>query len=253
MHAVPTIADHAADTCAIIVAGGSGERFGDPRGKQFVEVCGLPLLCWSLLAFDAAPCVAQIVVVAPAGREDELKSCAIDILPLMKPVVVAPSGETRQDSVRHGLAASDETLPFVAIHDGARPLILPSSIDATVRALRDDDTLDGTVAACPAIDTLKIVNGDIIESTPDRSRFWMVQTPQVFRSSSVASAHSRAVEEGFIGTDDASLVERIGGRVRCVAVARDNIKVTVPEDLTPVRAILEQRIADAACAGGAES
>ena len=129
----------------------------------------------------------------------------------------------------------------------------PSSIESTIRALRDDDTLDGTVASCPAIDTLKIVNGDIIESTPDRARFWTVQTPQVFRSSTITSAHSRAVQEDFIGTDDASLVERIGGRVRCVAVARDNIKVTVPEDLTPVRAILEQRLADAACAGGAES
>ena len=101
------------------------------------------------------------------------------------------------------------------------------------------------VCGQPAIDTLKIVSdGDIVE-TPPRSRYWAAQTPQIFSVEKMLAAHRAALEEGFVGTDDSSLVERIGGNVRCVQSPRDNLKVTVPEDLRPVTAILLGRMSDA--------
>ena len=127
---------------------------------------------------------------------------------------------------------------YVAIHDGARPLITTEAIDHAIDVLVSDRALDGVVCGQPAIDTLKIVDGDNIVETPPRELYWVAQTPQIFSVDAMKRAHAAAIAEGFIGTDDSSLVERMGGRVRCVQSPRDNLKVTVPEDLRPVTAIL---------------
>jgi 2-C-methyl-D-erythritol 4-phosphate cytidylyltransferase len=234
---------HPSDVCAVIAAGGAGERFGDPRGKQFVDVAGLPMVCWSLVAFDRAPSVASIVLVCPEGRMAEMRDCVLSLLTLDTPVRLAPSGRTRQDSCRSGLRQAPPDLPLVAIHDGARPLVTVDAIEHTCERVRRDASVDGAVCGQPAIDTLKLVEGDVVVATPDRSVYWTVQTPQVFRRTSVLAAHEQAAREGYEGTDDASLVEHAGGRVALVAAQRDNIKVTVPEDLRPVEAILEGRLA----------
>ncbi len=110
--------------------------------------------------------------------------------------------------------------------------------------LVSDRALDGVVCGQPAIDTLKIVDGDNIVETPPRELYWAAQTPQIFSVDAMKRAHAAAIAEGFIGTDDSSLVERMGGRVRCVQSPRDNLKVTVPEDLRPVTAILLGRMAE---------
>ncbi|MBM6775453.1 2-C-methyl-D-erythritol 4-phosphate cytidylyltransferase [Olsenella profusa] len=238
---VGSVAD-AADTCALIVAGGSGERFGDPRGKQFVELCGLPLMSWSILAFDHAPSVARIVVVCAPDRVLEVEKDVLAPLTLRKPVALAPSGATRQDSVRSGLAAVPRDLEFVAVHDAARPLIEVELIERAIATVRGDATLSGAILAARSVDTLKLVEGDTIIATPDRSFYWCAQTPQVFRTAKLSAAHRSAAREEYQGTDDASLVERIGGKVRVVEAPRDNIKVTVPEDLAIAEAALEQRL-----------
>ncbi|MDN0062697.1 2-C-methyl-D-erythritol 4-phosphate cytidylyltransferase [Collinsella ihumii] len=229
------------DVCAVIVAGGSGQRFGNPGGKQLIDAAGRPLMTWSLLAFDAAPSVGHIVVVCPAERTEEVRRRAVDPFDLTVPVSFAPAGDTRQDSTRSGLAEVPKTCDFVAIHDGARPLITPEVIEGAVRVLREDPELDGVVCGQPAVDTLKLVEDGMILDTPDRSRFWTVQTPQIFRVEALRRAEDAVRAEGFVGTDDASIVERAGGRVRCVEAPRDNLKVTLPEDLPLVEFLLRSR------------
>ncbi len=230
------------DACAIIVAGGSGERFGDPRGKQFVDLAGLPLVAWSILAFDQAPSIAHIVVVCPRGREREMQQDVLARLQLNHEVTLASAGATRQDSVFSGLMASPEHLALVAIHDGARPLIEPATIEACLSAARGGKDVDGAICASRETDTLKIVDekGAIV-ATPDRTPYWCAQTPQSFVRTTLMRAHEIALLEGFAGTDDASLVEHMGGVVRVVESPRDNIKVTVPEDLALVEAKMGMR------------
>lgn len=231
-----------ADTCAVIVAGGTGERFGDPRGKQFVDLCGLPLMCWSVAAFDQAPSVARIVVVCAPERGPEVEKDVLSRLSLTKPVSLAPSGATRQASVLSGLGSVPRELEFVAVHDAARPLIEVEMIERAVAAVRGDASLAGAILASRSVDTLKLVEGDTIVATPDRSFYWAAQTPQVFRRRILLAAHRAAARDEYQGTDDSSLVERHGGRVRVVECSRDNIKVTVPEDLALAEAALGQRL-----------
>ncbi|MBQ9059157.1 MAG: 2-C-methyl-D-erythritol 4-phosphate cytidylyltransferase [Atopobiaceae bacterium] len=235
------------DCCAVIVAGGDGTRFGHAGGKQLVEVCGLPMVSWSVLAFEAAPSVAHIVVVCPEERLEATQRACTEAINPTTPVSFALSGERRQDSCYNGLAAVPAELPFVAIHDGARPLITCETIERVVGAVRSDMSLAGAICGQPSVDTLKLVEDQLVVATPDRSLYWCVQTPQVFRVADLSAAYERAKREGYEGTDDASLVERNGGRVLCVESPRDNLKLTVPEDLVVIEAILSARIVDAAC------
>ncbi|HIZ18255.1 MAG TPA: 2-C-methyl-D-erythritol 4-phosphate cytidylyltransferase, partial [Candidatus Olsenella stercoravium] len=190
-----------ADTCAIIVAGGSGERFGDPRGKQFVDLCGLPLMCWSIMAFDRAPSVGAIVVVCAPDRVAQVEKDVLSQLSLAKPVTLAPSGATRQDSVCSGLDATPRDLPLVAVHDAARPLIEVEQVEACIATVRMDEALAGAILASRCTDTLKLVEGEKIVATPDRSFYWAAQTPQVFRRRVLLAAHKAAAHEGYQGTD----------------------------------------------------
>lgn len=231
------------DTCAIVVAGGSGERFGDPRGKQFVELCGLPIMAWSILAFDRAPSVGHIVVVCPQGRLDEVRNDVLAKITLRCDVTLALAGATRQDSVFSGLVVMPPEFGLVAIHDGARPLIEVDAIERCIAAVRCDEFLAGAILASRETDTLKIADATgRIMATPDRSNYWCAQTPQVFRAKAVMAAHKAAVWDDFAGTDDASLVEHRGGAVRVVESSRDNIKITVPEDLALAEATMARRL-----------
>lgn len=229
--------------CAVIVAGGVGERFGNPGGKQLVDVCGRPLMSWSIRAFDRARSIEHIVVVCPPDRREAYVAAAIEPYSWSTPITFADAGATRQDSTRSGVEAAPAACDVVAIHDSARPLITPAAIDAAVEVLAAAPELAGTICGQPAIDTLKLADAQgVIESTPDRSRYWTVQTPQVFRRVEMLAAYDAAEAEGFCGTDDASLVERAGGRVLCVSTPRDNLKVTVPEDLLLVTALMNARL-----------
>lgn len=232
------------DTCAVIVAGGSGTRFGDPRGKQFVELMGLPLMSWAILAFDHSPSVGHIVVVCPQGREGEVRDDVLAKLTLRCKVTLAQAGAERQESVRHGLEAAPTGYDLTAIHDGARPLIQSEDIERCIRAVREDRQLAGAICASKETDTLKLVEGDTIIATADRSYYWCAQTPQVFRTPAIVRAHAIAHRDGYAGTDDASLVEHLGGKVRVVETPRDNLKVTVPEDLAIAQAALERALTE---------
>lgn len=224
---------------AVVVAGGSGERFGAPAGKQLSLVAGRPLLSWSLEVLDRS-FVDAIVVVCPQGRADEYEAVAVTPLAPRTPITFADSGASRQASVRSGLAALPDAARIVVVHDGARPLVTVELIEQLVDALVATGA-SGVVAAHPSIDTLKIVEDERILETPERARFWQVQTPQVFLRETLERAHARAFDEGFLGTDDASLLERMGADVRVLEAPRSNIKVTLPEDVTFVEAVITNR------------
>jgi 2-C-methyl-D-erythritol 4-phosphate cytidylyltransferase len=226
---------------AIIVAGGSGERFGRSGGKQLLEICGLPVMSWALRAFDAVPSVGLLVVVTHPERVEEYAATAVDPLGVRAAVVVVAGGVRRQDSVAAGLAEISDEFDLVAIHDGARPLVTPEVIASAIAAMDDDSSLDGVVVGHPATDTLKVVDHGIIVDTADRSRYWHAQTPQVFRTAAFRNVMREAELGAWDATDDAALVERAGGRVGMVEGPRDNLKVTMPEDAAIVEALLRWR------------
>lgn len=228
-------------TAAIILAGGTGERFGKEGGKQLVEIGGKPILTWSVEAFDAVGDIGLIVIVCPAERQGEYLSKAVDPFSFATPIVVAAAGSTRQESAFSGLELVPEEFEYVVMHDGARPLISADLIAHTIATLKGNIDADGAVVAHPAIDTLKVVENGVIVGTPDRSVFWNAQTPQVFRAGIYRRAHASALSDGFVGTDDSSLIERLGGRVFVVEGKRDNIKLTVPEDYLMLVAAVRER------------
>lgn len=217
-------------TAAVILAGGTGERFGREGGKQLVEIAGKPVLTWSAEVFDAVGDVGLIVIVCPEDRADEYLKRAIDPFPFVTPVVMAPAGSIRQESAFSGLEYVGDEFEYVALHDGARPLITPDLVLHTINTVKGNFDADGAVVAHPAVDTLKVVENGVIMGTPDRSVFWNAQTPQVFRAGVYRRAHASALSDGFVGTDDSALIERLGGKVLVVEGKRDNIKLTVPED-----------------------
>jgi 2-C-methyl-D-erythritol 4-phosphate cytidylyltransferase len=226
---------------AIVCAGGSGERLGVAGGKQLALVAGLPVLAWTIAALDAAAEVDHIVLVCPAGRADEYRAAAVDPVAPSTPVSYAPSGSSRQMSVASGITAAPSEAEVLLVHDGARPLVTPEIVASTIAALENDPLAAGAVVGQPAIDTLKIAEGEVIAQTPDRSKYWTVQTPQTFRANALRRAFEQAAADGFVGSDDAAVVEHAGGRVLLVEGPRDNIKVTVAEDIALVEATLAFR------------
>lgn len=210
----------------IVVAAGRGSRMGTAESKQFLELGGRPLFLRAIEAFGRFGATAEIIVVTGAadvercGRYIEDAGC-----PLVKAVVAG--GSERQHSVYEGLKLARS--PWVMVHDGVRPFIRERDIAACYDEMRRSGA---SVLAVPVKDTIKTVGeGGTIVDTPDRSLLWAIQTPQGFRTEELLSAHKRAAEEGFLGTDDSMLAERLGIPVRVARGDYTNIKITTPEDL----------------------
>lgn len=223
---------------AIIVAGGRGSRLGSPSAKFEHELCGKPLIMYSLEAFQAAESVEGIVLVVPGHR---LSAWVVERLRkrgIGKATSTVAGGATRQQSVFLGLKQVDNATGVVVVHDAARPLVTAGMIDV---ACDIPDGVDGLITSSGVIDTIKVVDGGFVVSTLERDRLVAVQTPQAFRLEVLRKAHRAAEAEGYQGTDDAALVERIGGKVAIIQGSRDNIKVTYPEDLARAKAIIIKR------------
>ena len=217
---------------AVIVAAGRGERLGAELPKALVEVAGRPLVQWSIDALAAVEEVDEIVVALPAGTQAPPGVTAVD------------GGTVRSDSVRRALAASAAAGPdeVVVVHDAARPLVTVELIERVIGALRRDQSLDAAIAAAPVTDTVKRADDSgVVRETLDRSVLWAVQTPQVFRRAALERALDVSDEILAQATDDAWLVERLGGRVAVVAAEAENLKVTTPLDLARAEMLLEQR------------
>ncbi|MFH1078801.1 MAG: 2-C-methyl-D-erythritol 4-phosphate cytidylyltransferase [Pseudomonadota bacterium] len=216
-------------TVAIIPAAGSGKRMRGDLSKQYLPVDGKMILLHTLRVFELSPDIDEIILVAPEEDITMVRKMIVDSRGMSKVRHVMAGGKQRQDSVRNGLAAVGDQADIVLIHDAVRPFISESLIRLTVR---EAEKHGAVTVGMPVKDTIKRVDsGEWIVETLNRQVLWMAQTPQAFKRSVLQEAYRRADEDRFYGTDDASLVERMGFRVRMIAASYANIKITTPEDL----------------------
>ena len=223
---------HGKEVFAVISAGGSGTRMGAAVPKQFLKIGGETILEKAAGAFFDAPAVDHVVIVTHPDWMPETEALFAKPLAVArrgeKTLDLVPGGAARQDSVRAALdriremGVSEEDL--ILVHDGARPFVSERLIGETLAAAEEQGA---AIAAVAPHDTIRLREG----GTLDRSKLLAVQTPQTFRAGILMEAHRRAFEEGFLGTDDAGLAERIGCRVAVVEGEDRNIKITTPEDL----------------------
>jgi 2-C-methyl-D-erythritol 4-phosphate cytidylyltransferase len=212
---------------ALIVAAGRGERLGFDSPKALVPLAGRSLLQWSMSTLREIPEVERIVVALPPGVEAPAGT------------VGAPGGAVRSQSVANALAAAGPGDP-VLVHDAARPLLTAALVRDTLAALAVDSSLDGAIAAAPVTDTVKRAAGGVVQETLERSSLWAVQTPQVFRRAALERALDVSPQLLAAATDDAWLIERLGGRVAIVPASPENLKITTPLDLRLAELLLSE-------------
>jgi len=220
---------------AIITAAGTGTRFKSNVSKQFLNIYSKPILAHSILIFEKTPKVDAIYVSVPM---DHFSSCREEIIKkynLSKVKKLVVGGANRQASVFNAISRLPKDSDIVLIHDGVRPLVTPSEVEMTINKLVKDNKKDpkvkGVILAAPAKETIKKIDKETIETTVPREKVWHAQTPQTFFYKEIFEAHSKAIKEDFIGTDDSSLVERMGWKVNVVRGRHENIKITTPIDL----------------------
>jgi 2-C-methyl-D-erythritol 4-phosphate cytidylyltransferase len=225
----------------IIVAAGASSRMGGVD-KQFAPLAGRPALAWAGAAFEGAPGVDAMVIVANPATVDRAQALGREA-GWRKLVAVTPGGARRQDSAELGLAALEAAataagarIDLVMVHDGARPLVSEALIARGIQAGRAQRA---AIAAVPARDTIKVVDlNRQIRATPARETVWVAQTPQVFRHDLLATAYRAAREQGLAVTDDAALLEALDLPVYVFEGETRNIKITTPEDLIIAEALL---------------
>ena len=221
---------------AVIVAAGSAQRMG--FDKLTVKLDGIPVLARSIQAFEDSPLICEIVVVTRSDRLEEIASLCSEY-GFRKVTAVVSGGKTRTESAFAGVMALKHDPRLIAVHDGARPLLSQELIE---RCVMRAGVQYAAVPVTPSTDTLRAVdkNGMLV-GTYDRESIVRIQTPQVFQAEILKGALSSAVEKGLSFTDDAAAVERMGLRLQSVEGDEDNIKLTVPADLTMAEGILQRR------------
>lgn len=225
-------------TFALIPAAGMGKRMGASINKQYLQLGNVPIVARTISVFEQAPFIDGIFLIIP---EEEIPFCrehVVEACGFRKILEIIPGGKERQNSVMNGLNALQKLAQkddVILIHDGVRPFITQSLLQESIAVARSND---GALAAVPVKDTIKTVRDGIVVDSPSRDALWQAQTPQSFRFSIIHAAHMDAEKEGFLGTDDAMLVERQGGTVRVVRGDYRNIKITTPEDLILAEAFL---------------
>ena len=223
---------------AIILAAGQGKRMKTKVQKQFLMLQGKPLLYYSLACFQKSDEIQEIVVVTGKESIDYCRSEIIEKYGFTKVKSIAEGGKERYDSVYAGLEACSADTDYVFIHDGARPFVTEDIIKRTKEVAV---TYQACIAGMPSKDTVKIIDeNNMVSATPERSRVWSVQTPQVFLYSLIKEAHDTARSVSMQGiTDDAMVVEQeTGTKILLVEGSYQNIKITTPEDLAIAEAFL---------------
>ena len=218
---------------AVIAAAGSSSRMGG-RDKLAEPLDGIPVILRTLAAVEAVPEIREIVVVTREDRVEEYRRLLGQCSRLR---AVGPGGSTRQESVRNGVRALSPDCTLAAIHDGARPLVTPEVFARCIEAAR---SCGAATAAVPVKDTIKLADeaGRVLD-TPDRSRLWAVQTPQIFDRERYLRAAEDAERRGLSCTDDCQLFEAMGWEVQLVMGDYRNLKLTTPEDFLAAGAYLE--------------
>jgi 2-C-methyl-D-erythritol 4-phosphate cytidylyltransferase len=212
---------------------------GGRSAKQYLRLNGLPILVHTLLRFQESAAIQVIVLVVPEEDVEQVRWETVAPYGLSKVSRIVPGGPRRQDSVWNGLKILGNDVNVVLVHDGVRPFVSPGTIQQTAM---EAQSCGAVIAAVPVKDTIKVCdqNHRIVE-TPDRVNLWQAQTPQAFRRDLLIRAYETAQRDGYSGTDDASLVERLGHPVRVIPGTYDNIKITTPEDLLVAEAWMRER------------
>ena len=219
----------------VIPAAGQGKRMKAGKNKLLLELNGSPVIIHTLRVFENDPnCKGIYLAIHPGDRQALEK--LLGQFDITKVVKLVDGGDERQHSVYNALLEVDHDI--VLVHDGARPFIKQSTIQQLVEKTKETGA---AIAAVPVKDTIKKVVDGEVEETIERSSLWMVQTPQAFRVSLLTKSHVAAMTDGFLGTDDASLVERLQINVSVVESDYDNIKLTTPEDLYFAEAIVKKQ------------
>nr|WP_041706854.1 2-C-methyl-D-erythritol 4-phosphate cytidylyltransferase [Ruminiclostridium cellulolyticum] len=214
---------------AIITAAGKGTRMKSSINKQYIEIAGVPVLARTISAFENCSEVDNIILVV---NEEDINFCKNEIVEefnFTKVISLVSGGAERQNSVYKGLCSIRDKDGVVLIHDGARPFVTNENIVDCINAVREYGACGIGVRSK---DTIKISDENgFVQLTPDRSSLWSIQTPQGFMYEIIKNAHDKAVQNGYIGTDDMVLVEKLGIPVKIVEGNYQNIKITTPEDL----------------------
>ncbi|MFD1021180.1 bifunctional 2-C-methyl-D-erythritol 4-phosphate cytidylyltransferase/2-C-methyl-D-erythritol 2,4-cyclodiphosphate synthase [Thalassobacillus hwangdonensis] len=221
---------------AIVLAAGQGKRMKAGKNKQFLMLGEQPLILHTLDVFDSDPWCEAIILVTNKEETESMDSL-ISTASLDTHVTIVQGGKERQDSVFEGLKVLRDEKSLVFIHDGARPFVEQEHLHSLAEVTADKGA---ALLAVPVTDTIKRRDGHQLE-TLDRSRLWAAQTPQAFRLSLIRRAHLEASAQGYGGTDDASLVERLGEAVEVVEGSYNNFKLTTPEDFDKALAYVNQR------------
>ena len=221
---------------AIIVAAGAGVRMKTPIRKQYLLLRNRPILTHTLSVFQKCDAVSRIYLVAPEKDYDFIHQKILTSCCKNKEVVLIPGGKERQDSVYNGLSALSGDEKYILIHDGVRPLISSKMIEDCLRGAFE---YGACILGLAVRETMKQANSDhFVKKTLNRDALWIAQTPQAFECDLIRRAHQKAKTENFCGTDDSSLVERLGIKVKIIAGTPWNIKITTPEDLVLAESIL---------------
>lgn len=223
-------------TVAVIPAGGAGKRFQSHVPKQFVLLDGLPVLVHALKPFEQSDQIHEIILALPVDDVVWMRTELIEKYGIRKITSVVPGGQERQDSVKNCLDVLPEACDWIVVHDAARPMVTDELIQNVLHAARERGA---ATCGVPLKDTLKMVRNasDVLKTVP-RDSFWLTQTPQAFRRDILLAAYRKAYMEKFQGTDDASLVERLGQDVRMVEGLEENIKITTQEDMKMAEALI---------------
>jgi 2-C-methyl-D-erythritol 4-phosphate cytidylyltransferase len=227
---------------AIIPAAGSGTRMGLKKAKQFMDLCGKPILAVTLSHFQECNLVDRIAVVVSQVDVDYCLREIVDRYKLSKVFKVIVGGKRRQDSVRKGIEAVTDSCRLVLIHDGVRPLVTNGLIERVIKAAND---FRAVITGLPVKETVKEADskGRVLRSI-DRGHLWLIQTPQIFRWEDIHLAHQKAIRHGWEeATDDAFLIEKMGIPVKMIEGEEDNIKVTTPQDLDMARFLMSKKSA----------
>jgi 2-C-methyl-D-erythritol 4-phosphate cytidylyltransferase len=225
---------------AIIAAAGFGRRMKTDRPKQLLVLDGTSIIVHTIRKFDACAVIDYVIVTAPRESLEEVSSL-VKSAGFKKPVSVIEGGERRQDSVAMGLRHLELGTEIVAVHDGVRPFVPVTDIENVVRQA---ERSGAAILGVPIVDTVKQAEKDIVQSTLTREHLVLAQTPQAFRTEILKDAFDRAARDEYYGTDESSLVERIGHPVAIVRGSERNIKITRPSDLTLARAFIEEETSD---------
>lgn len=218
---------------AIVLAAGRSTRMGGGENKQFITLLGKPLVYYALAAFEQCCVVDEIIVVR---RPDYAEQAGQIARQFKKVAAFADGGVERQNSVWNGLEKA--TGDIVSVHDGARPLVTPALIEATIVSAQATGT---GIAATKVVDTIKEADDKVVTRTVDRTKLWAVQTPQTVRTQLLREAYGLVLKKGVVVTDEAAAVEMLGHRVDLVETPFLNLKITTPSDLAMAEALLYSR------------